>query len=157
MNGGAREPHRGQSEVSPAVDHKLNFAPQYLSVFTDCRAMASSRRMALRGGGHVFHTVVNDFYRTPALVGQQYSVGRNDRGIFFFAAKSSSGLHLYDTNFFSGQAEQGHQGFVDIVRTLQRSPDRNSLLWIETGDHSIVLDIELLLCARVVFGFDDMV
>ena len=83
---------------------------------------------------------------------------RRDHGrIFFLAAKRAAGFRLHDANSILGQVEKRHQRLVDVVRTLQRAPDRDALLGVERGDHAVVFDVELLLRAGGVFAFDDVV
>ena len=46
---------------------------------------------------------------------------------------------------------------MDIIRTLQRSPDGDALLGIEGRDHSVVFDVELFLRAGRVLAFYDVI
>src|ERR1700675_3018129 len=46
---------------------------------------------------------------------------------------------------------------MHIVGALQRAPYGDALLRIETRDHSVVFDVQLLLRAGGVFRFDDVV
>ena len=157
MNGAAREDNGRQSLVGAAVNGEIDFAAENFAVFADCSAMARSRRMALGGGGHVFHAVVNHFDGLPGFPGEERGVRGNHRGIFFLAAKRAAGFHLHDADAILGQAEKLHEGFVDVIRTLQRAPDGEAMLGVEGGDHAVVFDVELLLRAGGVFAFDDEV
>src|SRR6266516_668931 len=46
---------------------------------------------------------------------------------------------------------------MNVVRTLHRAPNGHDVLWVGHRDRAIVLDIELLLRAGVVFTFDDQI
>ena len=81
---------------------------------------------------------------------------RNHGRKLFFSAKGAACLHLHDTNFLFGKAAKRHQSFVNVVRTLQRTPDGDSFLPIERCDDSIVFDVELLLRSGRVFTFHDV-
>src|SRR5271166_197678 len=43
-----------------------------------------------------------------------------------------------------------------VIRTLQRTPDRDAPLRVVGGDHSVVFYVKLLLGAGRVFAFDDV-
>ena len=77
----------------------------------------------------------------------------NHRGVFFFSSESPTGFRLYDTHFFRREIEQRHQRLVHVIRTLHRTPHRNASLGIELRDHSLWLDVELLLRPSFVFAF----
>ena len=118
--------------------------------------MARARRVTFRRRGHVFHAVVDDFHRPTGLDGQERRMRRNHGRKLFFSAKGAACLHLHDTNFLFGKAAKRHQSFVNVVRTLQRTPDGDSFLRIERCDDSIVFDVELLLRSGGVFAFHDV-
>ena len=46
---------------------------------------------------------------------------------------------------------------MHIIGTLQRAPDRDALLCIEAGDHSVIFDVKLLLRAGPVFTLHNVV
>ena len=84
-------------------------------------------------------------------------MARDDGGIIFFAAECASGLHLHDANFVLRQSAQRHQRLMNVIRALQRTPDRDALHRIEGGDDAVILDIKLFLRSGGVFAFDDVV
>ena len=82
-------------------------------------------------------------------------MGRYHRRIFFFAAESAACLELNHANFLRGQSEKRGERFVHVVMALQRAPDGDAFVRIRSRDHSLRLDVELLLRAGFVFAFDD--
>lgn len=70
MNRTAGENDGRQSFVGAAVEREINFACDKFAVLADGGADASARRMALGGGGHVFHAVVNYFYGLAGFFGE---------------------------------------------------------------------------------------
>ena len=157
VNGAAGKNDGRESFVGAAVDGEVDFSAENSAVFADSGAMAGAGRMALRGGRHVFHAVVNNFDRLAGLHGEERGVGGDHGRIFFLAAKSAAGFHLHDADAICGEVAELHEGFVDVVGTLKRTPHCEALLGIEGGDHSVIFDVELLLRAGGVFGFDDVV
>ena len=55
----------------------------------------------------------------------------------------------------SGKSKQFHERFVNVVRTLHRTPNGYAVIGICDRDRAVVLDVELLLRAGFVFTFDD--
>ena len=80
---------------------------------------------------------------------------RNHRRILFLAAESAASLSLNHANFFFRQAKQLNEGFVNVVRTLHRTPNSHAIVRTRQGDSAIVLDVKLFLRAGFVFTFDD--
>ncbi len=81
----------------------------------------------------------------------------NHRRIFSLAAKATAGFSLNHANLFFRQTKQLNQSLVHVVRALHRSPHGHAIVWIRDGDRAIVFNVKLLLCARVIFTFDDEV
>ncbi len=112
--------------------------------------------MALGGGGHVFHAVVDNFYGFARLHREKRGVGGDHRGVFFFAAESAAGFYLDDADAIGGQVEKFQESFVNVVGALERTPDGEPSLRVEGRDHAIIFDVELFLRAGSVFGFDNV-
>ena len=55
----------------------------------------------------------------------------------------------------SGKIKQLYERFVNVVRTLHRTPHRYAVSRISDRDRAVVLDVELLLRACFVFTFDN--
>ena len=157
MDGAARKDDRRQRFVSAAVNGEVNFSSENSAVSADRGAVARSGRMALGGGRHVFHAVIDNFHGFAGLHGEERGVSGDHGGIFFLAAKSAAGFHLNDTHAICREVAELHQGFVNVIGALERAPNGEALLEIEGGDHSVVFYVELFLCASCVFGFDDVV
>jgi hypothetical protein len=81
-------------------------------------------------------------------------MARDHRGIFFLAAESAAGFRLDDAQLFRWQVEKPQECFVDIVRALHRTPDRDALRRICGRDHALRLDVELLLRPGAIFPLD---
>ena len=113
--------------------------------------------MAFRSRRHIFHAVINNLHRLAGLHRQKRGVTGDHRRIILLASESAASFHLHDSNFFCRKTAQGHERFVNVIGALQRTPHRDSLLGIIRGDHSIVLYVELLLRARPVFAFDNVI
>ena len=111
--------------------------------------------MAFGGGHHVFRAVVNNLDWFAGLPRQQRRVTGNQRWIFFLAAKAAAGFSLNDADLVFRQVKQLYERFVNVVRTLHRTPNRYAFVRIGDRNRAVVLDVELLLRAGVVFAFDD--
>ena len=157
MNGAARKDDRRESFVSAAIEGEIDFTGENFASFTDGGAMARAGRMTLRGGGHIFESVINNFYGLAGFHREERGVGSDHRRILFLATERAAGFHLHDTDAIGGESKKFHEGFVDVVRALERAPDGEAMLGIEGGDHAVVFDVELLLRAGGVFRFDDEV
>ena len=157
VNCAPRQDYGRQRRICAAINREVDFPTQNFSVLADRGAVTRARRMTFRSRRHVFQAVIDDFHRPSRLHGQKRRVARNDRGIIFLAAESAAGLSLHDTNFLCRQIAQRHQRLVYVIRTLQRTPHRDSLLAIEGRNHPVVFDVKLLLRARGVLAFDDVV
>ena len=77
MDSAARKDDRRERRVRSTIDGELDFAAENSSVFTDGGTVARARRMALRRGGHVFHTVVDNFHGASGFHRQQRGVARD--------------------------------------------------------------------------------
>src|SRR6185312_1673310 len=84
-------------------------------------------------------------------------MSRNQRRIFFFAAKASTSFSLNYTNAIFGKVEELHQGFVNIVGTLHRTPDSYTVEGIRDCDGAVVFNVELFLRAGVILAFYNQV
>lgn len=84
-------------------------------------------------------------------------MGGDHGGIFFLASEGAACFHLDDADAVGGQGEKLHEGFMDIVGTLKGAPNCEALLRIENGNHAVVFNVELLLRAGGIFGFDDVI
>src|ERR1700676_3548745 len=155
VNRASRQHHGRKGGVSAAIDGELDFAAQDSPLFVDGRAMTRSRRVALGGGAHVLHTIVNNFHRVPGFHSQQRRMGRDHGGIFFFTSERASGFHLHHADLLFRKAAQDHQRFMNVVWTLQGTPDRDAVLLAEGRNYSIVFDIQLLLRAGEIVTLDD--
>src|SRR5262249_26753486 len=117
-------------------------------------AVACARRMTLRGSCHVFGTIVDHLYRLSGLSCQQGSMTGNYGRILFLPAESSAGLYLNYAYLFGWKIQPWHQGFVNIIRTLHRTPDGDTCFSVEAGDHPLRFYVELLLGASFIFCLD---
>ena len=81
----------------------------------------------------------------------------NHRRIFFLAAKPAARFSLNHANLFFRQTKQLNQSLVHIIWALHRSPNRHAIRSVRNRNRAIVFDVELLLCTRVIFTFDDEV
>src|SRR6266849_2354915 len=79
------------------------------------------------------------------------------RWILFLTSEPAAGLRLHHTNFFFGHAEQTNEGFVDVIRALQRTPHGHALRWIGLCDHSLRLDVQLLLRPGLILALNDKI
>src|SRR5271170_8325449 len=116
--------------------------------------MARAGWVALRCGGHVLGAVVYYFYGLAGLPREERRVGGDHRGVFFFAAKAAAGLRLHHANAVFREAKEDGESFVHIVGALERAPDGDALIRVRARDHSLGLDIELLLRSRFVIAFN---
>ena len=110
--------HGGQSCIGAAIDCEVDLSTQDLAISADGRPMACSRRMPFGRRRHVFHPIINNLHRSSGFHREQRRMSGDHRRIFFFAAESSSRLHLDDTNFLRGQIAKCHQRFVNVIRAL---------------------------------------
>ena len=157
MNRSARQNDRTQRCVSATIDNEIDVHCKQLAVFADRRPVMGFGRMAFSGCRHVLRAVIDQldgFARFPC---QQGRVCGDHRGVFFLASKSAAGFRLNDPDFLRRQIEDRHERFLDVVRTLHRAPYGEPLPSIANRYDSIVLDVELLLRAGLVFAFDDVV
>src|SRR5579863_10174280 len=60
MNGAARKDNRRQGLIGAAINGEIDFTAQNLSIAAYRGAVTSPRRMALGGGRHILHAVIND-------------------------------------------------------------------------------------------------
>src|SRR5215213_1090980 len=81
----------------------------------------------------------------------------NQRGIFLFAAKPATRFRLNNAYLVFRQVKQLYERFVNVVRTLHRTPHRNAFFGVGNRDGAVVLDIELFLRAGFVFTLDDVI
>src|ERR1700730_10269023 len=109
--------------------------------------------MPLCSSSHVFHPVVDNFYWLSGLDSQERDMRGEHRWVLFLAAKRAARFHLHHTYTVFRQATQFHERLMYIVGALQRTPHGDSLVRIESRDHSIVFDVQLLLRAGGVFRF----
>ena len=117
--------------------------------------MPRPRGMALGGGGHVFQPIVDEFYRAAGFHGQDRGMSGDHGRVLLLAAESPARFHLHHADFFFRQPAQFHQCLVDVVGTLQGTPDRNAGRGVEDGDHAVVLYVQVLLCRGGILAFDD--
>ena len=155
----AGEHHRRKRRIRAAINHEINFHRHDFPVTRDAGAMPCARRVAFGGGHHVFRAVVNRFstrlpdFRASSAALLPWTI----EGYSSLAPESSAGFRLNHANFFRGQAEQRNERLVDVVRALQRSPDRHALRGICGGDHALNFDVQLLLRPGAIFALDDEV
>src|SRR6266481_1581433 len=157
VNCAPRQDYGRQRRVCAAINREVDLSAQNLSVLADRGAVTRARRMTLRSRRHAFQAVIDDFHRASRLHGEKRRVARNYRGIIFLASESAPGLSLHHTNFLCQQIAQRHQRLMYVIRTLQRTPHRNSLLAIEDRNYPVVFDVKLLLRTRGVLAFNDVV
>jgi hypothetical protein len=74
--------------------------------------------MTLSGCSHIFGAVVDNLDRFAGFQSQQARMPRDQRRIFFLAAKAASSFSLDHTDLFFSKTEEFYQGFVNVVRTL---------------------------------------
>ncbi len=80
------------------------------------------------------------------------------RRVLFLAAKTAARFGLDDAHAIAGQAEQHGQRTMHVVRALHRSVHRDAAaIFGGHGDHTVRLDVELLLRPDAVLAFDDRV
>ncbi len=89
-------------------------------------------------------------------------MGAYDGGEVFFAAEGSAGLGLDDAALFFGEVEDELEGVDEVVGALHCALDGDGVegavgVKVGFGDDAVVFDVELLLCAGVVFAFYDVV
>ena len=70
VNGAARENDGGEGFVGAAIDGEIDLSTENSAVFADSGAEPGAGRMALGGGGHVFHAIVNNLHRFAGLPGE---------------------------------------------------------------------------------------
>ena len=97
------------------------------------------------------------FTGLPDFQRQQRRMRRDHRRIFFLAAESAARFRLHHANAIFRQTEQRHQRLVHVIRALQRSPHRHAFRLARLRDHSLRLDVKLLLRAGFVFAFHDKI
>ena len=128
MDGPARKHDRRKSFISATIEREIDIHGQEFSVAIKRGAMTRSRWVALRSGDHVFGAIVDHLYGLAGFPREQRRVGGNHRRVFFLAAKPAAGFGLNHAHAIFRQAENRHQRFVNVVRTLQRTPNRNSFV-----------------------------
>src|SRR6185503_2153604 len=81
----------------------------------------------------------------------------NQGWVFFFTAKPAASFSLNDADLLFRQAKQFYERFVNVVRTLHRTPDRDAFSRIRDRNRTVVFDVELFLRAGFIFTFDDQI
>ena len=157
VNRAARQDDRRQRAVGTAVDDQVDVHRDQTALARDRRAMTRPRRMALGRRHHVLRAVVDELHGLPGFPRQQRRVARDDRRVFFLAAKAATGLHLDHAHLVRRQIEERRQRLVNVVRTLHRAPDRHAVGRVRRSHHAVRFDVELLLRAGLVFALDDEV
>src|SRR6185369_18007400 len=97
--------------------------------------------MALGRRYHVFGAVVDDLDWFTRLPREQCSVTGDQRRILFLATKAAARFRLNDADLLGREAKQRNERFVNVVRTLHRTPDRNAVLRVRDRDSAVVLDV----------------
>src|SRR6187402_264220 len=141
--------------VGATVDGKFDLSAQQLAVARNRRFMPRSRRMAFRCRGHIFATVVTDFYGASGLLRQKRRMRSNHGREIFLATEGSTGLGLDHAALIFGQIEGHHQSMVQVVRALQRAVYGHALFFAVLRNASVVFNVELLLRAGAVLAFND--
>ena len=80
----------------------------------------------------------------------------NHRGIIFLASERAASLRLDHANLLRGQIKDAQQRLVYVVRTLHRTPDGEAIGLRPIRDDTVVLNVELLLRAGMVFACDNV-
>src|SRR5580704_4278572 len=157
VNRPARKYHRRQSLIRAAVQRKVNVDCHQFSVTRYGRPVLRPGWVPLRRRHHVFGSVVNNLHRLPRFPRKKRRMPSNHRRIFFLTAKSSARFRLHHPNAILRQPKQHNQGLVNVVGALQRPPYRDAFFRVRLRDHSLRLDVELLLRAGFISPFDDQI
>ena len=77
--------------------------------------------------------------------------------VLFLAAEPAAGLGLDDANLVVGQPHEHGERAMHVVRTLERTVDRDRPAGPGHRHHAVRLDIELLLVAHAILALDDRI
>src|ERR1044071_1314170 len=111
--------------------------------------------MALGRCRHIFRAVVNNLDGATGFPREQSGVTGDHRSILYFPAEAAARLYLHDANLIFREIEQLEQRLVNVIRALHRTPNGHAIFGRGNRNHSVVLNVKLLLRARLVFAFDD--
>ena len=162
MDGGAGADGGGERGVRATIDHNFNIRSEEFAFPADSGAVADAARMALGRGDHVFCAVIDDLDGMAGFIREQCGVAGDQTRVFLFAAERSAGLGLQDADLFVGKIEGNFKGSLDVERALH-GPDNGDAfnvtfrVFSDFGEHTVSLDIKLLLGAGLVLAFDDKV
>ncbi len=117
-------------------------------------AVPDARRVPLGGDLHVLRPVVDQLDRPAGLHGQQSRVERDTGGELLLATEAAARRGLDDPDGVRGSSEGVLEGIDDVVGALHRAGDRDDAV-IFPGEHSLRLQVDVLLGPRLVHAFDD--
>ena len=155
VNRPPREHHGRQRAVRTAVDDEVDVHREQTAVARHGGPMASSGRVPLGRRDHVFGAVVDELHGAAGLPRQQRGVAGDHRGYSSLPPKPPPVSICTTRTLLARQREQRHQCAVHVVGTLQRAPHRHALVRAGDRDHSVRLDVQLLLRAGFVLTFDN--